>query len=65
MASQKELNEFVGHKMKLLGIRARDPNHPMHRIIEWDDATGMPILPDSDEQLAQLILVALDEPDPS
>jgi hypothetical protein len=55
-------SEFIGQRMKLLGQRARDPNHPMHRKIAWDK-NGMPILPASDEELAALILAALDEPE--
>ncbi len=64
MATQKELNEIVGRKMKLLGIRARDPNHPMHNIIQWS-SDGLPIMPDDNEERAKLVLAALDEPDPS
>lgn len=60
---QAVLNEHVGQKMRLLGIRAKDPKHPMHNKIQWHPVTGLPCMPDSDDELADLVLAALDEPE--
>ena len=57
---QGELNKFVGEKMRQLAKRMADPRHPLHNRVEWRD--GRPVMPDDDDELAWLVLAALDEP---
>jgi hypothetical protein len=58
-----QITDLLGGKLRLLGIRARDPNHPMHAKIEWCPKTGLPVMPDDDDESAALMMAALDEPD--
>jgi hypothetical protein len=63
MMTDAQVHELVRKKMRLLAQRARDPDHPLHDFLQWDPKTGRPMLPQSDEALAALVLAALDEPD--
>jgi hypothetical protein len=60
--ADKELANIVGNAMKTLSARIRDPAHPLHKHVKFDETTGRPILPEDDATLLSLISAALDEP---
>jgi hypothetical protein len=57
-----KLINIVGTAMKTLATRIKDPAHPLHRRVQFDEGTGRPIMPDDDVALAALVLALLDEP---
>jgi hypothetical protein len=64
-ATDQQLIDLIGQKLRQLSVRVRDPKHPLHNRVVFDPLTGRPCMPDDDEECAEIILAALDEPDPS
>jgi hypothetical protein len=58
-----EFEVLIHHKLNLLAVRARDPEHPMHALMAWDE-NGRAVTPSDTELMARLLAAALNEPEP-
>jgi hypothetical protein len=57
--------ELIQRKLHHLAVRAKDPQHPMHSMPEWNPRTGKAIMPTDADQIGVILMAALKEPEPN